>query len=397
MKDRTQVCIIGAGPSGLLLAHLLHQIGIESIVLEKYGRDDILNRMRAGVIDQNTIDVLGGVGFAKALKEKAVIHKGFNLIFDNKCHRIDINELTGGRNVAIYPQQEIVKDLLIHREKLGLPVLFNVSNIKIEELDSSPTITFQTNEEQSIINANFVIGCDGFHGISRQAIPETQRQELYKDYPFSWLGILCEAPQVSQELIYAPHSTGFALISTRSPKLQRMYLQCSKESLVDDWDDEAIWNGLEKRTANNHGIGLVRGKIIQKDIISMRSFVCEKMQFGKLYLVGDAAHIVPPSAAKGLNLAVSDACLLSKALGYHYNHGNNDLLDQYETEALKRFWRAEEFSNFATELFHRSFDGNLFHIRQQNSALCYLIKSRSAAMSFAENYAGIPEDFFSHL
>ncbi len=396
MKIKTQVCIVGAGPSGLILAHILYQAGIEAVVLEKNNREQILNRVRAGIIDQNTIDVLKAIGFSDAFKKQGVIHEGFNLVFDNQCHRIDVNELTGGRNVALHPQQEIVKDFLTHRESLNLPLIYNVQNITISNYETSPTITFNSGDEDYIMNADFVIGCDGYHGVCRPTIPKDKRPELHKDYPFSWLGILCESPRVSEELVYASHTSGFALISSRTPEIQRMYLQCPKHTNLDDWDDEKIWHELELRTTNDSGIKLVRGKIIKKDIVSMRSFVCERMRAGKLFLVGDAAHIVPPSAAKGLNLAVSDVCLLSKAIEHYYQNNSSQLLDRYETDALKRFWRGEEFSNFATRLFHQPVDGNSFHIRQQSSALRYMINSKSAARSFAENYSGIPQEFYSY-
>ncbi|WP_444997181.1 4-hydroxybenzoate 3-monooxygenase [Aliikangiella sp. IMCC44359] len=396
MKTKTQVCIIGAGPSGLILAHILQQVGIDSIILEKNSRNKILNRVRAGIIDQNTIDVLKTIGFSHVFKKQGVIHEGFNLIFDNQCHRIDVNELTGGRSVALHPQQEIVKDFLFHRESLALPILFNVSNVTIKNYETSPQISFNIEEEDYNISADFVIGCDGYHGVSRATIPKRERPEFFKDYPFSWLGILTESPRVSEELTYASHNAGFALISSRSPKIQRMYLQCPKNSTLEEWDDERVWSELELRTASDSNISLIRGEIIKKDIVSMRSFVCEKMQAGRLYLVGDAAHIVPPSAAKGLNLAVSDVCLLSTAIQDYYQNNCSNLLNQYEGEALKRFWRGEEFSNFATRLFHKPVNGDSFDIRQQTSALRYMINSRAASKSFAENYSGIPQDFYSN-
>lgn len=392
MKLSTQVCIVGAGPSGLLLGHLLSEAGINTLIIEKRGREDILTRVRAGIIDQNTIDILKKAGLEKELTKEGVIHKGFNIVFEGKCHRMDVNELTHGRNVALYPQQEIIKNLLHFREQCDLPVIFNVGQVRLLDVLGSPKVTFTTDNKEITVSADFILGCDGFHGVCRQAIPEFERSELHKEYPFGWFGILCEAPRVSDELIYASHDDGFALVSSRSPSVQRMYLQCEKNATVDDWSDDMIWSELEKRTANDQGIELVRGPIIKKDIIAMRSFICEKMQYGKLFLVGDAAHIVPPSAAKGLNLAVSDACLLFEALSDHYKKDNNTGLAAYETEAVKRFWRAEEFSNFATGLFHRPSTESKFYKRQQNSALRYLIQSRAAAKSFAENYTGLPAE-----
>jgi p-hydroxybenzoate 3-monooxygenase len=391
---KTQVCIVGAGPAGLLLAHLLDRVGIESIVLEKCSRAQILERVRAGLIDQNTMDVLEQAGFGDALAARAVIHKGFRLLFDGESHRLDVEELTGGRRVAIYPQQEVVKTLLEHRERRGLPLIFGVSNIEMSDLHGAPRLTFKHTGQPAAINAEFVIGCDGFHGICRQTIPAHLRRELGKEYAFSWLGILCEAPRVSEELVYAAHARGFALFSTRSDSVQRMYLQCDKEASADAWSDDQIWEELRVRSENGAGFELVRGQIMKKEVFRMRSFVCETMRFGKLFLAGDAAHIVPPSAAKGLNLAVSDVCILFKALDEYYRRAQSSLLDLYEAEVLRRFWRAEEFSSYSTGLYHRVAEGDDFELGQRWAALRYLVSSRAAATSFAENYAGIPDAIF---
>lgn len=392
MSTRVEVCIIGAGPGGLLLAHLLAHYGIDAVVLERCTRTQVLERVRAGIIDQNTMDVLKQLGFAEELKRAAVVHHGFELVFERERHRIDITELTRGRSVAVFPQQEVVRCLLERREQQALPVLFEAEDVTIRELGGRPSISFRRNGVDSSIEADFVVGCDGFHGVSRQTIPQGQRTERRKDYPFAWLGILCQAPRVADELIYAAHSRGFALISTRSPTVQRMYLQCDTDSSVEAWTDERIWEELERRTESRRSIGLVRGPIVSKEIFRMRSFVCETMRYESLFLAGDAAHIVPPSAAKGLNLAVLDVCLLARALVHRYKSGQSILLDQYQVEALKRYWRGEEFSNFSTGLFHCYPGADDFDQAQRSSALRYLVSSRAAATSFAENYAGIPEE-----
>jgi len=389
MKYTTNVCIIGAGPAGLLLSHLLSSKGINNIVFEKMGRNQILSRIRAGVLDQNTTDILINNGIVSKNKLDMARHSGFQLLIDGKFHRIDLSELTGGRAVTLYPQHEVVNDLLLAVEREGGTVNFDVSVTDIEDICSNKPIVNYYDGELKSVECEFVIGCDGYHGVCRKKIPKELRVEYAKVYPFSWLGILCVAPPSANELIYAPHPRGFALVSTRSATLQRMYLQCENGMKRFDWDDKKIWEEFDKRLVNTEGWSMKKGEIVQRDIVQMRSFACETMRFGNLFLAGDAAHIVPPSAAKGLNLAVSDVKLLFKALTIYYSIGSTEYLDQYSIDAMENFWKGEHFSFNVTNLLHRYPNGGQMEFKQQRAALKHLVSSKYAAAAFAENYVGI--------
>jgi p-hydroxybenzoate 3-monooxygenase len=392
---RTQVGIIGAGPAGLLLSHLLHLQGIESVVLESRSRQEIEATIRAGVLEQGTVDLLNQIGVGERMQREGAVHHGIELAFGGTRHRIDLTELTG-RSITVYAQHEVIKDLVAARLATQGQLLFNVSNVSVHDIDGKqPTIRFEHGHEQQELQCDFIIGCDGFHGIARQAIPAAQRQEVQKIYPFGWFGVLVEAPPSSEELIYAQHERGFALISTRSPNVQRMYFQCDPKDDVNNWSDDRIWDELHTRTESGDGWKLTEGKIFQKNIVAMRSFVCTTMQHGRLFLAGDAAHIVPPTGAKGLNLAAADVRLLSIALDAFYKQGREDLLARYSETALKRIWRAEHFSWFMTKLLHTFDDATPFEQQMQRAELDYVVGSRAAATALAENYVGLPWEWSS--
>ena len=388
---RTQVGIIGAGPAGLLLAHLLHRQGIESVVLECRSREAIEGTIRAGVLEQGTVDLLTENGVGERMHREGFVHHGFELAFDNRRFRIDLTGLTGGKSIMVYAQHEVIKDLVKARLDADGQILFEVSDTSVHDLDTDrPKIRFTQDGEAKEIICDFIAGCDGFHGISRGAIPESVRRDFTRVYPFGWFGILCEAPPSSDELIYAQSERGFALVSTRSHHVQRMYLQCDPDDSVDNWSDDRIWEELQERTAAGAGHRLKEGPIFQKNIVAMRSFVTEPMQYGRLFLAGDAAHIVPPTGAKGLNLAVADVHLLARAFTGHYGSGRRDLLEQYSTRALNRIWRAEHFSWWMTSLLHRFPDDNAFQGRLQLSELDYITRSHAKAVTVAESYVGLP-------
>jgi p-hydroxybenzoate 3-monooxygenase len=386
---RTQVGIIGAGPAGLLLSHLLYLDGIESIVLECRSRRDIEATVRAGVLEQGTADLLVECGVGERMKREGCVHRGIRLRHGGRTHRIDLHELTGGRAITIYPQHEVLKDLLAARLDAGGRVLFEVQNTSLHGLDTpAPRIRFQLDGREDELACDFVAGCDGGHGVSLQAIPSGVRRDYTHAYPFGWFGILVEAPRSCEELIYAHHERGFALVSTRTPSLQRLYFQCDPQDRVANWPDDRIWAEMHARLANTEGWQLAEGHITQKTIVAVRSFVVEPMQYGRLYLAGDAAHVVPPTGAKGLNLAAADVRLLSRALAVFYKEGRTDLLGQYSETALRRVWRAEHFSWWMTSLLHRFADADAFQHRLQLAQLDHVTSSRAAATTLAENYAG---------
>lgn len=391
---RTQVGIIGAGPAGLLLAHLLRLRGIESVVLETRSREEIEATIRAGVLEQGTVDLLNESGVGERMRREGAQHEGVILRFGGQSHRIHLSELTGGRAITVYAQHEVIRDLVKARVDAGGELLFGVRDVSLLDLDTKlPKLRFHDAAGAvHEITCDYIAGCDGFHGVSRPSIPSRMRKEFERVYPFGWFGILVEGPAATEELIYAYHERGFALVSTRSPQIQRLYLQCNPNNRVDDWPDARIWEELHARLAGGDGWRVAEGRIFQKGVVAMRSFVVEPMQHGRLFLAGDAAHIVPPTGAKGLNLAVADVRLLAQALEAFYSSGQAGLLERYSENALRRVWRAEHFSWWMTSMLHRFHDESPFHHRLQLSQLQYVTGSRAAASMLAENYVGLPYD-----
>ncbi len=390
MTYRTQVGIIGAGPAGLLLSHLLHLQGIESIVLETRSRGEIESTIRAGVLEQGTVEILTEAGVGERMKREGFVHHGIHLRFNGGTHRIDFNELTG-RAITVYAQHEVIKDLVQARLKAGATIFFGVEGVSVHDVETErPSIRFAHDGGERVVECDFIAGCDGFHGVCRAAISSPVRKDYTHLYPFGWFGILVEAPPSSDELIYALHERGFALVSTRSPTLQRMYVQCDPKDDVKNWSDDRIWTELRARLATRDGWEPVEGRIVQKNIVAMRSFVAEPMRHGRLFLAGDAAHIVPPTGAKGLNLAVADVRILVSALVDFFRTGRGELLDEYSGKSLRRVWRAEHFSWWMTSMLHRFPDEDGFQHRLQISQLDYVTSSRAAAQTLAENYVGLP-------
>jgi p-hydroxybenzoate 3-monooxygenase len=388
---RTQVGIIGAGPAGLLLSHLLHLRGIESVVLEARSQNAIESTIRAGVLEQGTMDTLNQAGLGARMQAEGALHHGFELAFEGQRRRIALTELTG-HSITVYAQHEVIKDLVAARLAANGALKFNVSNVSLHDFqegsDRKPRIKYQHEGRDEELECDFIIGCDGSQGVARQSIPEAVRQDYQRIYPFGWFGILVEAPPSSDELIYARHDRGFALISTRSPGVQRMYFQCDPKDTVDGWSDDRIWAELHARVDSADGWQINEGKIFQKNIVGMRSFVSTPMQSGKLFLAGDAAHIVPPTGAKGLNLAVSDVRVLNAALDDFYKEGGTEKLARYTETALKRVWRAEHFSWWMTRMLHKLDDTSPFEQRLQVAELEHVTTSRAAATALAENYVG---------
>ena len=394
MATRTQVGIIGAGPAGLLLSHLLAEAGIELIVLEDRSRDYVENRVRAGVLEQGSVDMLNEAGLGARMQAEGQIHAGIEIRFQGRGHRIDFPSLTGGRKITVYGQQESVKDIIAARLAAGGVIHFEVSDVAVHDLEGdNPRITFTRDGSPQEIQCDFIAGCDGFHGITRPAVPEGVLSFFDRVYPFAWLGILAEAPQASPELIYTHTDEGFALLSTRSPSLQRYYLQVAPDEAIEDWSDDRIWETLQKRTAlAEGGFRIVEGPILQKGITPMRSFVTEPMQFGRLYLAGDSAHIVPPTGAKGMNLAVADVRYLGEALAAFYRDNDQSLLAAYSARCLRRVWKAQRFSWWMTTLLHPDPAALPFDRRRQVAELDYVTSSKAAMASLAENYVGLPFD-----
>jgi p-hydroxybenzoate 3-monooxygenase len=388
---RTQVAIIGAGPAGLLLAQLLYQRGIECVVLEAKSRHYVENRVRAGVLEQQSVDILNAAGAGSRMMREGLSHAGIFLHFAGESHRIDFEELTG-RSVMIYGQQEVVKDLIAARRQAALPLFFEVDAVSIHDFDTDkPRVRFTLEGDQHTLECDFIAGCDGFHGVCRATLP-AQRVSLFERiYPFAWLGILAEIPPASHELIYANDERGFALLSMRSPTVSRLYLQCAPEEDAEQWSDEMIWRELRARL----DLPLSDGPVLQKSVTPMRSFVAEPMRFGRLFLAGDAAHIVPPTGAKGMNLAIADVQVLAHGLEAFYRGGGGEgscweALDAYSQTCLSRVWKVQRFSWWMTSLLHR-FEGDTpFDRRRQLAELEYLVSSRAAAQTLAENYVGLP-------
>jgi p-hydroxybenzoate 3-monooxygenase len=391
---RTQVAIIGAGPAGLTLAHLLHRSKIESVVIENRSREYVIERVRAGVLEQATVDLMVAAGVGDRLQREGMRHGGVHIAFNGTRHRIDFAELTDGRAITIYGQNELVKDLIDARLQTGAPLFFESEDVALANLrDGRPIVRFVHREQEYQVEADFVAGCDGFHGISRPAIPPADLRIYERAYPFAWLGILAEAAPSSHELVYSLHERGFALFSMRSPQLTRLYLQCGPDEDAGDWSDDRIWSELHARLGTDDGWRPTEGRIVQKAVTGMRSMVAEPMRWQRMFLAGDAAHIVPPTGAKGLNLAIADVARLAVAIETFYRDGGIRLLDEYSASALARVWRAQRFSWWMTATLHRAPDRSDFDYRRQLADLEYLVSSRAAMTSFAESYVGAPFDF----
>jgi p-hydroxybenzoate 3-monooxygenase len=395
LPHRTQVGIVGAGPAGLVLSHLLHLAGIESVILESRSRAEVESTLRAGVLEQGTVDLLTDCGVGERMRREGFVHHGIELRFGGQRHRIALSELTDGRAITVYAQHEVIKDLVKARLDASGCIVFGARNVRIRDFDSQrPRIRFVCARGEHDVVCDFVVGCDGFHGICRASVPAQARKEYERNYPFGWFGILAKASPYAPELIYAHHERGFSLVSTRSPEVQRLYFQCDPDDDVANWSDDRIWDELQARLASD-GWALAPGVIFQKGIIAMRSFVLDPMQFGNLFLAGDAAHIVPPTGAKGLNLAVADVRVLAHALTEFYVSRRRELLDQYSAVALEHIWRAEHFSWWMTSMLHR-FADDPFQYQLQLAQLKYVANSRAAATVLAENYVGLPLGYNSH-
>jgi p-hydroxybenzoate 3-monooxygenase len=394
-RMRTQVGIVGAGPAGLVLSHLLHLHGIESVIVEARERKYVEERVRAGVLEQGTVDLLTEMGVGDRLKREGLIHHGVNLRFGRRTHRIDFADLTGGKGVTIYSQHEVTKDLIAARLKANGQILFEAEDVKIsgfEDADggSRPRIHFRREGIEQELECDFIAGCDGFHGICRPSVPAEALTIFERVYPFGWLGRLVEAPPSMNELIYAHSERGFALLSMRTPQISRLYIQCDPDEDIADWLDEKIWQELHARLASDEGWKLTEGPVIQKGITGMRSFVAEPMQHGKLFLAGDAAHIVPPTGAKGLNLAVADVRILARALEEFYASGKTERLREYSATCLRRVWKVQRFSWWMTSMLHLFPGENAFDQRRQVAELDYVTSSRAGQTTLAENYVGLP-------
>ncbi len=387
----TQVGIVGAGPAGLMLSHLLHLDGIESVVLEAKSREFVEQRVRAGVLEQGSVDLLNSTGVGERMRREGLLHEGIELLFNRRRHRIHFQELTG-RSITVYGQQEVVKDLIRARLDAGGQIFFEVEDVRISAFDSDrPAIRFRDQERDCELACDFIAGCDGFHGVCRPSIPAGILRFYERNYPFAWLGILARAKPASDELIYSNHERGFALLSMRSPSVTRLYLQCRPDEDLAQWPDDRIWEELQIRLDSGPEFRLEEGPVFQKGVTPMRSFVAEPMQYGRLFLAGDAAHIVPPTGAKGMNLAIADVRVLSRALKAFYSSGNSDQLACYSDNCLRRVWRAQHFSWWMTSMLHR-IEGpdSEFDHRRQLAELENLTSSRAAATNLAENYVGWP-------
>lgn len=387
---RTQVAIIGAGPAGLLLGHLLRQAGIDSLILERQTRDHVENRIRAGVLETVTTDLLHRLGIDAGLDAAGLREEGFNLANGDRLIRIDVGQLTG-KHVTVYGQTEVTRDLIAAAPERSLPIVFEASDVALHDVDGAqPVVTWTEKGEAKRIEADFIAGCDGFHGLSRRAIPAGQSREYEREYPFGWLGILADVPPCHDELIYASGPRGFALASMRSPQRSRYYIQVPKSARLEDWPEERLWDELEARFAPLANRSMVRGPALEMSIAPLRSYVFEPLRHSRLFLAGDAAHIVPPTGAKGLNLAASDVAYLSDALILHYTGADDTALEGYAAKALTRIWKAERFSWYLTKLMHRFPEDGAFEHRMQQAEFDYVAQSEAAQRSIAENYVGLP-------
>ena len=388
---RTQVAIIGAGPAGLLLGQLLSRAGIDNVILERRSADYVLSRIRAGVLEQGMVDLLHEAGVGERLDQEGLVHDGFSLAFGGTLHRLDLKDLSGGRTVTIYGQTEVTRDLIEARQALGRPAIYEAEDVALHDFDGTlPRVTFRANGQEQELHCDFIAGCDGYHGVSRASVPTTSLQAFERVYPFGWLGLLVDKPPAAHELVYANHERGFALCSMRSSERSRYYVQVPLEEKVGNWSDDAFFDELRRRLPTEVADAVQTGPSLEKSIAPLRSFVAEPMRFGRLFLAGDAAHIVPPTGAKGLNLAASDIRYLFDAFRDHYREGSNAGLDGYSARALARIWKAERFSWWMTNLLHRFPERDGFDQRIQQAEFDYLVHSRAAATAVAENYVGLP-------
>ena len=388
---KTQVAIIGAGPSGLLLGQLLQRAGIDNVIVERKDPDYILSRIRAGVLEQGMVDLLREAGVSERMDAEGLIHDGFELAFDGRCERIDLKSLADGKTVMVYGQTEVTRDLMAARAAIGAMTVYDASDVNVHDPKTdSPYLTFVKDGETVRLDCDYIAGCDGFHGVSRQSIPAETLKVFERVYPFGWLGVLADTPPVNEELVYANHPRGFALCSMRSAIRTRYYVQVSADEKVEDWSDERFWDELKSRLPEHLAERLVTGPSIEKSIAPLRSFVVEPMQYGRLFLLGDAAHIVPPTGAKGLNLAASDVSTLYRILLKVYQEGRTDLLEKYSQICLRRVWKAERFSWWMTSVLHNFPDTDAFSQRIQQTELDYYIGSQAGRQTIAENYVGLP-------
>ncbi|KAA9383966.1 4-hydroxybenzoate 3-monooxygenase [Neorhizobium galegae] len=388
---RTQVAIIGSGPSGLLLGQLLTEAGIGNIIFDRVSKDYILGRVRAGVLEEGTVRLVDEANAGARMHAEGLPHNGFSLAFDGRDHRIDLHGLTGGKRVMVYGQTEVTRDLMESREKSGAETIYEAGNVQPHDFDSAASyVTYEKDGTTHRIDCDFIAGCDGFHGTSRKAVPKSAIRVFEKIYPFGWLGILAEVPPVNHELIYANHPRGFALCSMRSLTRSRYYIQCALDEKIEDWSDDRFWDELRRRLPAHHAEALITAPSFEKSIAPLRSFVAEPMRFGRMFLVGDAAHIVPPTGAKGLNLAASDVYYLFNGLREHYQERSAAGINAYSEKALARVWKAVRFSWWMTTMLHRFPETGDFDQKIQEAELDYLTHSRAASMALAENYVGLP-------
>ncbi|GAA0520316.1 4-hydroxybenzoate 3-monooxygenase [Pigmentiphaga daeguensis] len=387
---RVQVAIIGSGPAGLFLGQILSRAGIETLIIEQRSKEYVLGRIRAGVLEQGTVDLLDEIGAGRRMHEQGLVHDGIELCFDGQRHRIDLKTLSGGKSVMVYGQTEVTHDLMDARQAAGYASVYEAEQVRVHDFGTDrPKVTYRKDGVEHVVECDFIAGCDGFHGVSRASVPASAIKTYEKIYPFGWLGILSETPPVSDELIYSNHERGFALCSMRSHTRSRYYVQCSLDDKVENWSDERFWDELRSRLDAKAADSLVTGPSIEKSIAPLRSFVAEPMRFGRLFLAGDAAHIVPPTGAKGLNLAVSDVRYLSDAIIRHYG-GDQQGIETYSERCLDRVWKAVRFSWWMTSLMHKFPENGDFGQKIQHAELGYLVDSQAASTALAENYVGLP-------
>ncbi|WP_423454931.1 4-hydroxybenzoate 3-monooxygenase [Ottowia sp. VDI28] len=391
---RTQVVIVGAGPSGLLLGQLLHKAGIDAVIVERVSGEYVLGRIRAGILEQVTIDLMDEAGVGARMHEEGLVHGGIEMLFGGERHRVDLNKLTGGKNVMVYGQTEMTRDLMEARAAAGLPTIYEAKDVRVHDFDSAkPYVTYEKDGKTERIDCDFIAGCDGFHGVCRASAPRNAIKEYEKVYPFGWLGLLSDTPPVNHELIYVNSPRGFALCSQRSHTRSRYYLQVPLTDKVEEWTDDAFWQELKLRLDDKGRRDLVTGPSIEKSIAPLRSFVTEPLRFGRMFLAGDAGHIVPPTGAKGLNLAATDVKYLFDAITEYYKDKSEAGIDDYSRKCLARIWRAERFSWWFTQLMHRFPHDEAITSKFQNAELDYLMHSESGQRTIAENYVGLPLDF----